>query len=597
MPKLLPNVDSIQRFPRAIDTVTINGIDYYSFSVNQQFTFDSAGIFAVPLTFWSSEIESCDKSKDGKVFIQVLPAPITNFVIGYPGGGTATSSCEGDILTFTGDQVTQNGIALNQWLWTFHDGSTPTGRTQTKAYPTAGTFPVKLKGITADGCISDTLKNVVINPRPVVNVVVDSVSICAGGTATFTVQNPIAGASYRWYDAATGGTLLFTGTTYTAVNVTPLPKNFWVEAQASGCPSLVRKKVAVGPLPSLTPSVTSFTGSTASTISFAWTAVLNASSYDVSVNSGPFVVPSSGATGLTHTVSGLGILQSASIVVRANGVNVCQTSLSIAISGCTNSAAVVTPDSIAVCTGTAAIFNVQSPAAGITYRWYTTATGGTPVATGSSFSVTANGTAIYWVEQASATCVGTPRTRVIVTILAPLAPTVATFVSSTVNSITWSWTSVPNAASYQVSIDNGVTYTTPSSGATGLTHTVNGLQPLQQLTLLVRAIGIISCQTSVSQGVAGRTKPDQIYIPNSFTPNGDGLNDVLLVYGYTIKNMQFAIFNQWGEKIFESTSQTIGWNGSAKGKPQPSGVYLYVGKFTLLDGTVLIRKGSINLIR
>ena len=61
------------------------------------------------------------------------------------------------------------------------------------------------------------------------------------------------------------------------------------------------------------------------------------------------------------------------------------------------------------------------------------------------------------------------------------------------------------------------------------------------------------------------------------------------------------IFNQWGEKIYESNNvsdlKNIGWNGTYKGKPQPVGVYIYVAKFTLTDGSVIDKKGSINLIR
>jgi gliding motility-associated-like protein len=107
----------------------------------------------------------------------------------------------------------------------------------------------------------------------------------------------------------------------------------------------------------------------------------------------------------------------------------------------------------------------------------------------------------------------------------------------------------------------------------------------------------VSCQQSVSAAVEAKTLPGQIYIPNAFSPNGDGLNDILLVYGYTIKEMRFLIFNQWGEKIFESNNQATGWDGKYKGKPQPSGVYMYVCELILNDGKKEVRKGSINLVR
>jgi len=66
------------------------------------------------------------------------------------------------------------------------------------------------------------------------------------------------------------------------------------------------------------------------------------------------------------------------------------------------------------------------------------------------------------------------------------------------------------------------------------------------------------------------------------------------------------IFNQWGEKVYESTNMVCnnnatcagtGWDGTYKGKKLPAGVYIYVGKFNLINGTSVEKKGSVNLIR
>jgi trimeric autotransporter adhesin len=75
------------------------------------------------------------------------------------------------------------------------------------------------------------------------------------------------------------------------------------------------------------------------------------------------------------------------------------------------------------------------------------------------------------------------------------------------------------------------------------------------------------------------------------------MNDVLQVYGYVIKDMQFMVFNQWGEKIYETKDQKRAWDGTHKGKPQPSGVYMYACKLVLIDGSVINKKGAINLLR
>jgi len=89
----------------------------------------------------------------------------------------------------------------------------------------------------------------------------------------------------------------------------------------------------------------------------------------------------------------------------------------------------------------------------------------------------------------------------------------------------------------------------------------------------------------------------QLFIPNAFTPNGDGRNDMLRVYGNGIKQIRFMVFNQWGEKLFETTSLSDGWDGTQNGKPQPTGVYMYVCQVTMDDGRATIKKGAVNLIR
>jgi gliding motility-associated-like protein len=256
----------------------------------------------------------------------------------------------------------------------------------------------------------------------------------------------------------------------------------------------------------------------------------------------------------------------------------------------------IVPDSIPSCNGSSVSLAVQNPVAGATYNWYTDATAGTLVHTGSTYTFTVTGPVSYYVEGASASgCISLTRKKVSVYILPNITTPTVVADSIGAHAIRFSWNVVPNATGYQVSTDNGATWITPSSGATGLTHTVTGLQIGQAVTLTVRALG--GCVPGVSQPVTALTINDAVFIPNSFTPNGDGLNDVLKVYGNFIKTMKISIFNQWGEKIFESQSQLSAWDGTQKGKPQPSGVYMYVCDVILNDGTKLQRKGAINLIR
>jgi gliding motility-associated-like protein len=88
-----------------------------------------------------------------------------------------------------------------------------------------------------------------------------------------------------------------------------------------------------------------------------------------------------------------------------------------------------------------------------------------------------------------------------------------------------------------------------------------------------------------------------IFVPNVFSPNNDGKNDWLFVYGNYIATMEMHIFNQWGEHITVLTSKTQGWDGKYKGSPQPVGVYVYILKAVLTNGTKVNKKGSITLVR
>lgn len=91
--------------------------------------------------------------------------------------------------------------------------------------------------------------------------------------------------------------------------------------------------------------------------------------------------------------------------------------------------------------------------------------------------------------------------------------------------------------------------------------------------------------------------PGNVYIPNAFTPNGDGINDEFMVFGAGISNFHLLVFNRWGEKVFESHDQSQGWNGTYKGKVLNPNVYVYRVTFTLPDNILQKKEGSITLLR
>ncbi len=86
-------------------------------------------------------------------------------------------------------------------------------------------------------------------------------------------------------------------------------------------------------------------------------------------------------------------------------------------------------------------------------------------------------------------------------------------------------------------------------------------------------------------------------VANAFTPNGDGVNDVVTVQGFGITRMNWKIYNRWGALVFQSTSQKMPWDGKYKGVLQPQEVYAYVLDVEFSDGTKYQKKGDITLLR
>ena len=88
-----------------------------------------------------------------------------------------------------------------------------------------------------------------------------------------------------------------------------------------------------------------------------------------------------------------------------------------------------------------------------------------------------------------------------------------------------------------------------------------------------------------------------IFVPTAFTPNKDGVNDVLYVRGRGIENMTFVIYNRWNQRMFETTDPNVGWDGTFRGKALPPDVYGFYLVANCIDGTVYRKQGNVTLIR
>jgi len=93
------------------------------------------------------------------------------------------------------------------------------------------------------------------------------------------------------------------------------------------------------------------------------------------------------------------------------------------------------------------------------------------------------------------------------------------------------------------------------------------------------------------------------YVPNAFTPNGDGINDVFRVYGSGFISFNLKVFDRWGEKVFETSDPNIGWDGTFRGELLPPDVFVYyvdvefINNLTPKQFTREYLKGSVTLIR
>jgi len=94
-----------------------------------------------------------------------------------------------------------------------------------------------------------------------------------------------------------------------------------------------------------------------------------------------------------------------------------------------------------------------------------------------------------------------------------------------------------------------------------------------------------------------RTNP-QIFVPTGFTPNGDGLNDVLKPIAVGVERIEyFSVYNRWGQLVFTTTINGKGWDGQIGGKPQTTNTFVWMVKAVDYTGKPIFQKGTSTLIR
>ena len=88
-----------------------------------------------------------------------------------------------------------------------------------------------------------------------------------------------------------------------------------------------------------------------------------------------------------------------------------------------------------------------------------------------------------------------------------------------------------------------------------------------------------------------------VFLPNAFTPDGDGDNDVLFVRGENIESLYLTVYNRWGEMVFETRDKNVGWDGTFRGEPADPAVFVYYLEVFCIDGQEYFEEGNVTVIR
>jgi gliding motility-associated-like protein len=335
----------------------------------------------------------------------------------------------------------------------------------------------------------------------------------------------------------------------------------------AGCSSSSNIAITVNPVPVITivpGSITICPGdsislSSAGATTYAWMPPTG-----LNTTSGAFVTANPLIT-TTYTVTGTtnGCTAENTITVNVN------TALSVTVS----------PSSTVICTGS----STQLSASGAsTYSWSPSA--GLSTSIGSNVTANPVVTTVYTVTGITGGCSGTSDVMVTVN-------------PNPVVTVTPDSSSICAGTSVILTAGGASTYSwTPTTGLNPTTGSIVTANPGIPTTYTVTGTtaGCSGTDASVVSIIANGT---QIFVPNVFTPNADGLNDLFHVVSISEPSIEGMIFNRWGEMLFKWNGKNNGWDGTYLGAKVPQGVYVYVITSTDECGQEFTKYGTVSLFR
>jgi len=169
------------------------------------------------------------------------------------------------------------------------------------------------------------------------------------------------------------------------------------------------------------------------------------------------------------------------------------------------------------------------------------------------------------------------------------------------------FSSIEEGESVTLTATGGTTYSwTPSTGLSCDDCAITVATPSETTTYYVTSIDSSGCTGGDTALVEIKINCGDFYVPNIFSPNGDMNNDYLCIYGSCVRELKYAVYDRWGEKVFETeftvnldakNYDEVCWDGTFRGKPLNTGVYAYKVYAELDNGDIIEESGNITLVK
>ncbi|HWB63124.1 MAG TPA: PKD domain-containing protein [Chitinophagales bacterium] len=525
--------------------------------------------YAAPGTYMAGLIVQSDSGclDTANMAVTVYPNPVANFNI--------APACAGSTTAFTDASTIATGSTL-QWNWDFGNGQNSVSQNPVNTYTTPGVYTVTLIAASQFNC-TDTISkqiNAFYNPTAAFSVpsVCNTAPSVFGNSSTIG-QGSIIAQAWSFGDGATSNQLnpshTYAGSgTY---NVT------LVVQSDSSCFDTLTQQVVVYPLPvvnfgasAVCPLQTSiFNNNTTigseSVIQWAWdfgdgnASTLQSPSHSYA-NTGNY-------NAILVATSDNGCADSASQTITVYDVAVAQIT--------------TTPACYHLDNGTATVLTTGGTAP---FSWHWSSGQYTATASGlfaGSYTVT-----VTDAHQCTSTATDI--------ITEPPLPLTLTVDPADLNIKLNQSLQMQLGNSYND--DNALYSIQPGYGLSCNTCADFNAIPYQTTTYNVLITDALGCTGNGSFAITvDQTIP--VFIPNVFSPNGDGSNDTWGIESTDIKQFKVSVFDRWGEKVFEGNNIYDTWDGTFKGKPAPEGVYIYEGTMVFLNNQTKDIKGTVTLLR